>query len=164
LSHVRYIDKTRDYYLSQGYEKPYRWAHFDEVPFQPLTKPLAESRLALISTSEIASRAWDDQSTPLERGEVGGVYAIPIETPVADLYSQSKSYDRFATTLDDVDAFFPVTRLRELVAEGRIGSLAPDAIALHNAYSQRKSRDQDAPEVLRRCQEAAVDVALMTPV
>ena len=23
MSHVKYIDKTRDYYLSQGYEKPY---------------------------------------------------------------------------------------------------------------------------------------------
>ena len=33
MSHVRYIDKTREYYLGQGYEKPYEWAHFDEVPF-----------------------------------------------------------------------------------------------------------------------------------
>lgn len=30
---VRYIDKTRDYYLSQGYEKPYQWAQYDDVPF-----------------------------------------------------------------------------------------------------------------------------------
>ena len=30
---VRYIDRTRAYYLSQGYDKPYRWAHFDDVPF-----------------------------------------------------------------------------------------------------------------------------------
>ncbi|PPR19565.1 MAG: hypothetical protein CFH40_02253, partial [Alphaproteobacteria bacterium MarineAlpha10_Bin3] len=44
MNHVRYIDKTRDYYLSQGYDKPYRWANFDDVPFTPLNKPLAESR------------------------------------------------------------------------------------------------------------------------
>ena len=31
--YVRYIDKTREYYLSQGYEKPYRWAHFEDIPF-----------------------------------------------------------------------------------------------------------------------------------
>jgi len=37
-SYVRYIDKTREYYLAQGYETPYRWAHFDEVPFTPLKK------------------------------------------------------------------------------------------------------------------------------
>ncbi len=164
MSHVRYIDKTRDYYRSQGYDKPYRWAQFEDVPFQPLRKTLAESRLALISTSEIADRSWADQSTPLERGEVGSVYSIPIETPVEDLYSHSQSYDSHATTLDDVNAFFPLTRLRELLATGRIGALAPNAQALYNAYSQRKTRTVDAPEVLRRCRDEAVDIALLTPV
>jgi hypothetical protein len=164
LSHVRYIDKTRDYYRSQGYEKPYRWAHFEEAPFQPLAKPVAESRLALISTSEIAVRSWADQSTPLERGEVGGVYSIPVETPIEDLYSHSRSYDSHATTLDDVNAFFPLTRLLELLAEGRIGALAPNAQALYTGYSQRKTRTVDAPEVLSRCRDEAVDIALLTPV
>ncbi|KDB64310.1 hypothetical protein AZ16_0859, partial [Bordetella bronchiseptica B18-5 (C3)] len=42
---VRYIDKTRDYYLSQGYEKPYQWAQYDDVPFTPLGKPLSECRV-----------------------------------------------------------------------------------------------------------------------
>ena len=68
MSHVRYIDKTPDYYLSQGYDKPYRWANFDDVPFTLLNKPLSESRLALVSTSEIALRSWKDQRTPLEKG------------------------------------------------------------------------------------------------
>ena len=44
MTYVRYIDKTREYYRSQGYDKPYQWAHFEEVAFQPLSKPLAESR------------------------------------------------------------------------------------------------------------------------
>jgi len=34
-SHVRYIDKTRAYYQAEGYEKPYEWAHFDDIPFTP---------------------------------------------------------------------------------------------------------------------------------
>jgi hypothetical protein len=40
-SHVRYIDKTREYYASAGYTTPYRWARFDEIPFAPLARPLA---------------------------------------------------------------------------------------------------------------------------
>ncbi len=32
MTHVRYIDKTRDYYRNEGYDTPYRWAHFDEIP------------------------------------------------------------------------------------------------------------------------------------
>ena len=164
MGYVRYIDKTREYYLREGYDKPYRWAHFEDAPFTRLKKPLAESRLVLISTSEIARRTDDDQRTPLEKGELGNVYTIPTDTPVGDLYSHSLSFDKHATSLDDVNAFFPVTRLHEMVAEGRLGSLAPDAIALYNAYSQRRTREVDAPEVLELCRKDAVDVALMVPV
>ena len=164
MEHVRYIDKTRDYYLSQGYDKPYRWAHNDDVPFTPLNKPLAESRLALVTTSEIALHTWEDQRTPLEKGETGNVYSFPSATRVKDLYSQSHSFDRHATTLEDVNAFFPISRLRELREEGRIGSLAPSAHGVYNAYSQRKTREIDAPLLLDRLRQEAVDVALLTPV
>ena len=47
---IRYIDRTRRWYELLGYE-PYRWPHYDEVPFTPLTKPLAGSRLALVTTA-----------------------------------------------------------------------------------------------------------------
>ena len=63
-----------------------------------------------------------------------------------------------------MNAFFPVTRLKELQAEGRFGSLAPTLLGVYNAYSQRKTREADAPEVLRRLQAQDVDVALLTPV
>ena len=39
MEHVRYIDKTAAYYLSQGYDKPYAWAQHDTVPFAPLGRP-----------------------------------------------------------------------------------------------------------------------------
>jgi len=164
MGYVRYIDKTREYYLREGYEKPYRWAHFEDAPFTPLTKPLAESRLVLISTSEIARHSDSDQRTPLEKGELGNVYTIPSDTPLEDLYSHSLSFDKHATSLDDVNAFFPITRLHEKAAEGRIASVAPNAIALYNAYSQRRTREVDAPEVLEKCRADGVDVALLVPV
>jgi len=162
LSHVRYIDKTRDYYRSQGYDKPYRWAHFDDAPFAPLRKPLAESRLALISTSEIAVR--NRPPADADAGDSRNVYSIAADTPVEDLYSQSHSFDKSATTLDDVNAYFPITRLHEFAAAGRIGSLAPNAHGVYNAYSQRKTRETDAPELLARLRDEAVDVVLLTPV
>lgn len=164
LSYVRYIDRTSAYYRAEGYDKPYQWAEFDEVPFTPLKKPLAESRLALVSTSEIASRAWADQRLPLERGEVANVYPVATNTPVEELYSRTHSYDMNATTLDDVNSFFPVTRLAELAAAGRIGSLAPTAYGVYNAYSKNKTLGTDAPEVLRGCSEEGVDIALLVPV
>ena len=28
---IRYMERTRDWYLALGYGNPYRWAHFDDV-------------------------------------------------------------------------------------------------------------------------------------
>ena len=164
MSYVRYIERTKAYYQAEGYDKPYQWANYDDVPFATLRKPLAESRLALVSTSEIASRRWKDQRLPLERGEAANVYGVPVDTPVEELYSRTDSYDMNATTLDDVNSYFPVTRLQELTDAGRIGSLAPTAYGVYNAYSQIKTTDTDAPKVLQGCRDEGVDIALLVPV
>ena len=48
---VPYMQRTRDYYLAIGYDTPYRWAHNVAAPFQPLKKPLQQSRVAIITTA-----------------------------------------------------------------------------------------------------------------
>lgn len=163
-THVRYIDRTRQYYLGQGYEKPYEWAHHGDAPFTPLTKPLAECRVAIVSTSDIAIRSADGGRDRTSEFAVGNVYSLPSDTPLELLYSRQEHYDQHATTLEDVNAFYPVTRLQELVERGRIGSLAPRFHGVYTGYSQRKTIESDAPEVLRRCREDGVEAAIMTPV
>ena len=163
MTHVRYIDKTREYYLGQGYEKPYQWAHFDDVPFAPLQKPLSECTVALVSTSDIAVRSGDGRDTTHEM-LAGNVYSLASDTPLDDLFSRQEHYDKNATTLDDTNSYFPISRLQELVERGRIGALAPRAHGVYTAYSQHKTSDVDAPEVLRRCREDGVDVVILTPV
>lgn len=162
-SYVRYIDRTREYYLAKGYDKPYQWAHFEDVPFTPLKKPLAESRVVLISTSEIAVRGAEREEGD-DQSNVGGMYSIPSQVPVQQLYSPSHSYDKVATTLEDVDAFYPTSALHQAVKTGRIGSLTERFHGVYNAYSQRRTRERDAVEVLKRCREDGADVALLVPV
>lgn len=162
--YVRYIDKTRAYYLSQGYAKPYQWAHNDTAPFTPLGKPLAASTLTIVSTSEIAIRDDARFAEDAETKAVGNVYTVPSDTPTAKLYSRTQSYDRYATSLDDANAYFPIDRLHEAAAAGRIGKVAPQCLGVYNAYSQRKTNERDAPEVLGQCRALGVDVALLVPV
>ena len=50
-SPVPYMQRTRDYYTAIGYTTPYRWAHYTEAPFQPLKKPLSQSRVTIITTA-----------------------------------------------------------------------------------------------------------------
>jgi hypothetical protein len=163
--HVRYIDRTRDYYLSQGYEKPYQWAHFDDAPFTKLQKPLSQCRAVLVSTSDVAVR--DEKGEGRDRSQemfVGNTYSIPTDTDVGRLFSRQEHYDKHATHLDDVNSYFPISRLLEKVEEGRLASLAPRCHGVYTAYSQRRTLEADAPEVLKRCREDEVDVAVLTPV
>ncbi len=164
MSHVKYIDKTREYYLGQGYEKPYVWAHFDEVPFTRLDKPLSEARISLVSTSDVTVRGEGDDENHAEQLFVGNVYSIAADTPLDRLYSRQEHYDKYATNLDDVDSYFPITRLQEAAANGRIGSVAPRLHGVFTAYSHRRTLTVDGPEVLRRCREDKVDAVILTPV
>jgi hypothetical protein len=34
-SFVSYMDRSREYYAAQGYDKPYAWPHYDDVPLRP---------------------------------------------------------------------------------------------------------------------------------
>ena len=159
MTYVRYIDRTREYYLSEGYATPYRWAHFDDIPFAPLRRPLAECRIGLVTTSEVAVRG-EAPADALARE----VYALPTATSVEKLYSLKDSYDRHATTLDDVDAYMPLTRLRELAAAGRIRDLAPRFQVVYSNYSQRATMTVDAPTILAQCREDGVGAVFLCAV
>ena len=161
---VRYMDRIRDYYLGQGYEKPYRWAHFEDVPFTPLKKPLAESRVTLFSTSDVSVKRPESEALPAEETTVGDVYSVPWDTPVDRLYSRQESFDRYATSLDDLNSYLPLTRLQEYVEEGRIGAVTEHFHNVNRGYSQKLMMERSAPEALALCRKEGADVAVLTPV
>ncbi len=162
-SHVRYIDRTRAYYEAEGYAKPYGWAHFDHIPFTPFAsigKPLSQCRVGLVTTSEMARRDVEAEPDDLRRL----VYSLPTSIPVEGLRSRKEAYDRYATTLDDVDSYLPLTHLHRFVAEGMIGAVAPRFQMIYSEYSHRKTLTIDAPEILKQMREDRVDVAVLTAV
>ncbi|MGH6934388.1 MAG: hypothetical protein ACREEE_18385, partial [Dongiaceae bacterium] len=48
---IPYLRRTREYYQALGYGAPYEWAHFADVPFHQLRKPLSQCRVALVTTA-----------------------------------------------------------------------------------------------------------------
>src|SRR5579872_939198 len=48
---IRYIDRTRSWYCALGYAHPYVWAHHRDVPFAPLSKPLMQCRVTIVTTA-----------------------------------------------------------------------------------------------------------------
>ena len=51
MERIDYIERTHEYYRAQGYEKEYHYARNEDIPFTPLKKPLAESRVTLVTTA-----------------------------------------------------------------------------------------------------------------
>ena len=157
---VSYIDRTREFYLAQGYESPYQWAYFDEVPFTRLSGALSECRLTLITTaSPFREECTSEGGLPMPKEVSSGATDAPPER----LYTADLAWDKETTHTDDLDSFFPIHRLQELVDAGQIGSLAARFHGVPTEYSQRRTMEQDAPEVLHRCREDEVDAALLVP-
>jgi glycine/sarcosine/betaine reductase selenoprotein B len=163
---VRYIEKTHDYYRRLGYPIPYKYARFDTTPFNPLQKPFVRCRVGLVATAGVA--LLDDHGRPAPMkvlgGEAANVVQIPSDTPVQRLASIEEHYDRHATTVDDVNAFFPITHLQDLAEDGTIGALAPRFQKIFPNYSHRVTTARDAPEVLAQLRADDVDAALLVPV
>ena len=170
MESIRYIEKTHEYYFRKGNTEAYRYAKNEDGPFTPLRKPLAESRLILVGSAGIDIVPDDGPvPKPFKGRNIGPkdeaeVFIIPSDIPKEKLIYLTGSHNHQESGMQDIDAFYPVTRLRELRDEGRIGSLADWHLRIRPCYSQRKTRELDAPEVLRRCREQAVDVALLVPV
>ena len=157
---VSYIDRTRDLYSAQGYPNPYQWAHFDEVPFARLAKPLSECRITLITTaSPFREEYVTEADLPIPKEVSSGSTASPPDR----LFTDDLAWDKETTHTDDLDSFFPIHRLQELVDAGRIGGLATRYHGVPTEYSQRRTIERDAPEISRRCREDKVDVALLVP-
>ena len=157
---VSYIDRTREFYMAQGYANPYQWAYFDEVPFTRLPVALSECRLTLITTaSPVREESSSEGGLPMPKEVSSG----PTASPPERLYTEDLAWDKGATHTDDLDSFFPIHRLQEFADSGRIGGLAARYHGVPTEYSQRRTTERDAPEILRRCREDGVEAALLVP-
>jgi hypothetical protein len=156
--------RTREWYLALGYGNPYEWAHFRDVPFQPLKKPLGDSRVALITTAAPYQPGKGEQGPGAPYNAEAKFFSVYSgNTDVDhDLRIAHIAIDRKHTSMEDSGTWFPLPALRELAESGRM-QLAPCFHAAPTNRSQRQTIDVDADEVLARCLEDGVDAAVLVP-
>ena len=151
---VRYIDRTHAYYEAQGFDRNYQYAHHDDAPFTPLSKPLNECTVGVVTTASLVHRP------PLTPRTVD---SGPTQAAPERLFTDDLSWDKNATHTDDRESFCPVDCLQALASEGRIGALAPRFHCAPTEYSQRTTRESDAPDLLERLCADGADVAVLLP-
>ena len=111
---IPYRQRIRDYYQALGYGAPYRWAHYAGVPFAPLEKPLAESRVALVTTAAPYQSGKGDQGPGAPYNAAPKFYTVYSGDGAIDpdLRIAHIAYDRDHTTAEDSNTWFPLRQLR----------------------------------------------------
>jgi len=121
--------------------------------------PLAERRVAVVSSAGLVVRG----ERPF-RGREADYRVIPGTTRSDELLCShiSINFDRTGFQ-EDWNVVFPVDRLGELAAEGRIGSVAATHYSFMGATDPREMEGA-AREVAARLKQDRVDAVLLSPV
>jgi D-proline reductase (dithiol) PrdB len=162
---IPYLQRIRTYYEALGYGAPYAWAHYADVPFHALDKPLSKCRVTLITTASPYQPDKGDQGPGAPYNAAAKFYTVYSGDTAMDhdLRTSHVAIDRKHTTAEDPATYFPLTALRQSAACGRIGSLAPRFHGLPTNRSHRVTLEVDCPEVVARCKADGVDIAILVP-
>ncbi|MBS0560523.1 MAG: glycine reductase [Proteobacteria bacterium] len=162
---IPYMQRTRDYYRAIGYEVPYRWAHYVDVPFQPLSIPLSKARVAIVTTAARFDPSKGDQGPGAPYNGSAKFYQVYDGDSATDpdLRISHIGYDRVHTTATDSNTWFPLPLLRRFAEAGRIGAVAPRFFGAPTNRSHRVTIETDAPDILARCRQDGVDAAVLVP-
>jgi D-proline reductase (dithiol) PrdB len=121
--------------------------------------PLSERHVAIVSSAGLVVRG----ENPF-RGRDADYRVIPSDTKPEDLLIShiSVNFDRTGFQ-EDWNVVFPLDRLRELVAEGMIGGVAPTHYSFMGA-TDPVQMEPYAREVAARLKQDRVDAAILPPV
>ena len=158
--------RVRD--LSLGlrvFMRTYRWRAIDPVPASSLERSVTSCRVAVVSSAGLVVPGDE----PFDQDLRGGDYSyriVPADVELASLeeHHRSDAFDHSGIEADRNMAM-PLDRLREMAADGQIGSVAPRHISLMGSITAPGRLVKfTLPEVADVLTADDVHVALMVPV
>ncbi|MCC6433569.1 MAG: hypothetical protein IT196_00920 [Acidimicrobiales bacterium] len=158
---VRYVERLNNRYRQQGFP-PYAWTINEDAPITALRKPLSQCRVATLTSggvSRCAMPAWDPDARNDFRLD-----AVDAEAPTDDFQVHDSYYDT-TSAKQDINCVFPLDRLRELAAEGVIGSLAARQWSgfMGRIYKRSHVLEEAGPAFAAELAADEVDLALLVP-
>ncbi len=137
------------------------------IPWTPLSKPLSECRVALVTSAGVALKTdrpfdqegerrnpwWGDPSYRLiprqTRTEDARLYHLHIDTSFGE---------------QDLSTVLPLERLAELEAAGEVGEVAPTHYSFMGyLLKPEEFLKKSVPSMIQRMQAEGVDVVLLAP-
>lgn len=145
--------------------KVYPWRRVDPVPSAMLKKPVAQSRVALVTTAGLVPIG----QPPFDETIKGGDYSYRVIDGSSDVqalgdFHRSDSFDHSGIA-EDRNVALPLDRLRELVRAGDIGTVAPRHLSFMGSITAPgRLIKRTAPDAANIFVEDQVDIALLVPV
>ena len=131
---------------------------YDDTPLLA-GKPLAERRVAIVTTAGLHRRG----DRPFRPGD-GSYRVIAADTPANALVMShiSVNFDRTGFQ-QDLNTVFPIDRLRELVSDGTVGTMADVHYSFMGAFPPAAA-EPHAQHLAGLLKADKVDAALLVPV
>jgi hypothetical protein len=150
---------------------------YDNKPLVVLDQPVAESRVALLTTTGHFAEGDDPEPFGIEgltqeqavvmTGEFGKadpvLSEIPITTSRANTRVRHGGYDIRATAADR-NSSLPIDRMIELADEGVIGEFVNPAYSFVGLASQLRLRKEIGPAWAARAKAAGTQAAVLVPI
>ncbi|HZO82138.1 MAG TPA: glycine/sarcosine/betaine reductase selenoprotein B family protein [Candidatus Binataceae bacterium] len=158
---IAYVTRLNEHYRSQGFP-PYKWSVYENAPLTALSKPLAQCRVALLTSGGVSYRdaqPFNPQARNDLRVDAIASGTRPAMLVINDDYYSHRDADR------DVNCIFPIDPLRELVAEGVVGAVADNHYSgfMGRIYTRDAVINRAAPALAHRLRAELVDAAVLVP-
>ena len=151
-------------WLGALWARRHRFVEATGVPWAQVTKPVRESAIALVTTAGVHLRSDPPFDMDDPEGDAS-MREIPSGVDPRRLTITHKYYDHSAADRD-INVVLPLDRLRELVAEGRVGGIAPRVYSFMGHIDGRHLAtliEETAPAVAGRLRADLADAVVLTP-
>ena len=142
---------------------------YTDVPWTPVTKPLDQCTVALLSTAGLSMKG--DPPFDMEMERANPLRGDPSwrrlrADATSDTIEANHLHIDTRYILRDLDVALPLERLRELVAEGVVGAVADTHYSIMGYQGNDTStlEQKSAPEIAEAMRSEEVDLALLAPV
>jgi D-proline reductase (dithiol) PrdB len=142
---------------------------WSEIPWTPVRKPLARSRVALLSTAGLSMKGDAPFDMELERrNPVRGDPSwrrLRADATAASVEANHLHIDT-GYLLRDLNVALPLDRLRELAAAGEVGAVADTHYSIMGYQGNDTSalERESAPAIAEAMRSEGVELALLVPV
>ena len=142
---------------------------YDSIPWAPFSRPLAEAKVALLSTAGISMKGYAPFDMEMERR-----HPMRGDPSFRRLRADATSETIEANHLHidtgyierDLNVALPLDRLRELVEQGVVGSMADTHYSTMGFQGNDSSQlmNETAPAIGAAMKSEEVDLAILAPV